>query len=78
MTNLLSDTWTGFDSHELRILLDAHFGGPGQYSGAKKDRNTLYLPRAGAECRVVLTFKDEREKASRTRAARNSTATSRF
>jgi hypothetical protein len=55
-TNLLRPTWGQLDSHELRILLDTRIGGPGQYDGREANPNRLYLPLAGAQCRVVLTF----------------------
>ncbi len=48
------------DSHELRLLLDARIGGPGQYDGRDDRPDRLYLPLAGSECRLVLTFQDER------------------
>src|SRR5690349_6474200 len=66
--NLLPDRWLAFDQHELRILLDRHFGGPGQYDvgGANKlIPNRLCLPLAGNECRIVLEFsprKDNKER----------------
>jgi hypothetical protein len=59
-TNLLKDTWTDLDSAELRLLLDARIGGPGQYDGAAGKPNVLYLPQAGASCRVSLTFTDQK------------------
>lgn len=56
--NLLSETWKGFDSHELRLLLDKHIGGPGQYDGRPENPDRLYLPLAESACQVVLTFRD--------------------
>jgi hypothetical protein len=55
-TNLLRPNWGRLDSHELRILLAHRVGQPGQYDGRENSPNRLYLPSAGAECRVVLTF----------------------
>lgn len=56
MTNLLRPEWAEIDSGELRLLLDEHIGGPGQYEGLHANPNILYLPLAGAECRVMVTF----------------------
>jgi len=55
-TNLLRPSWGRLDSHELRILLAHRIGQPGQYDGREASPNRLYLPLAGAQCRVVLTF----------------------
>src|SRR5947207_2431613 len=55
-TNLLRPSWGQLDSHELRILLAERIGNPGQYDGREANPNRLYLPLAGAQCRVVLTF----------------------
>ncbi len=55
-TNLLRPSWGRLDSHELRILLAHRVGQPGQYDGRVDSPNRLYLPLAGAQCRVVLTF----------------------
>lgn len=57
--NLLSETWTNLDSSELRLLLDKRIGGPGQYDGRSNNPNKLYLPLAGASCRIGLTFRDK-------------------
>ena len=46
MTNLLSDRWKQLDSYELRLLLEKHFGGPGQYDGRIENPNKFYLPLA--------------------------------
>jgi len=56
-TNLLRPSWGQLDSHELRILLAERIGSPGQYNGREANPNRLYLPLAGAQCRVVLTFR---------------------
>jgi len=58
--NLLRETWTNLDSHELRLLLDTRIGGPGQFDGRETNPNKFYLPVARERCRVVLTFKDKR------------------
>jgi hypothetical protein len=55
--NLLRETWTNLDSHELRLLLDKRIGGPGQFDGRDTNPNKFYLPLARDSCRVVLTFK---------------------
>ena len=55
-TNLLRPSWGRLDSHGLRILLAHRVGQPGQYDGRVDSPNRLYLPLAGAQCRVVLTF----------------------
>ncbi|MCC2643564.1 MAG: hypothetical protein K0S45_3977 [Nitrospira sp.] len=52
--NLLRQTWTNLDSHELRLLLDKRIGGPGQYDGISD--NKFYLPLAGSSCRIGLMF----------------------
>ena len=57
--NLLSGIRTALKSAEVRILLAERIGGPGQYSGGDRKRNRLYLPRAGAGCRLVLIFRDD-------------------
>jgi hypothetical protein len=58
--NLLRKTWTDLDSAELRLLLDERVGGPGQYQGRSDNPNKLYLPLAGANCRIALTFRDKK------------------
>jgi hypothetical protein len=58
-TNLLRPSWGQLDSHELRILLDNRIGGPGQYDGRETNPNRLYLPLAGPQCRVVLTYRGQ-------------------
>ena len=55
--NLLSDRWTDLDSAELRLLLNARIGGPGQYDGLADNPNKLYLPLARSSCRIALTFR---------------------
>jgi hypothetical protein len=59
-TNLLKDTWTDLVSAELRLLLDERIGRPGQYDDAAGNPDVLYLPLAGAKCRVSLTFRDKK------------------
>jgi hypothetical protein len=52
--NLLEATWTDLDSDELRVLLQHRFGNSlGQYDG---DDGKLYLPAAGGQSRIALTF----------------------
>lgn len=52
--NLLEATWTDLDSDELRVLLQHRFGNTlGQYDG---DDGKLYLPAAGGQSRIALTF----------------------
>ena len=60
MVNLLSDAWKNFDSYELRLLLDKHIGGPGQYDKSAGSPNKLYLPLARQSCRIALTFRDKK------------------
>ncbi len=52
--NLLSDTWSDLDQADLRLLLKARIGQPGQYDG---DSNVLYIPLARDKCKVALTYK---------------------
>jgi hypothetical protein len=59
-TNLLRPSWNQLDSHELRILLDNRIGGPGQYDGRATNPDRFYLPLAGAQSRIVLTYRDRR------------------
>jgi hypothetical protein len=59
-TNLLRPSWAQLDLHELRILLDERIGGPGQYDGRAANPERFYLPLAGAQSRVVLTYRDRR------------------
>jgi hypothetical protein len=40
--------------------LDERIGGPGQYDGRQPNPNRFYLPLAGAQSRVVLTYCDRR------------------
>ena len=59
--NLLPKKWANIDDpHELRILLDKHIGGPGQYDGRSKNPDKFYLPLAGSACRIALTFQGKR------------------
>ena len=58
--NLILDSWSKLDSHELRLLLDQRIGGPGQFDGRETNPNKFYLPLAGASCRVVLTFRNNK------------------
>ncbi len=60
MPNLLRETWTSLDSFELRLLLDARIGGPGQYDGRPENPNKLCLPLARSSCRIALTFRDNK------------------
>jgi hypothetical protein len=59
-TNLLRPGWRDLDSRELRILLGERIGGPGQYDGRETAPDRIYLPLAGAQSRVVLTYGDRR------------------
>jgi hypothetical protein len=58
--NLLQDTWTDLDSGELRLFLNERIRGPGQYDGRSNNLNKLYLPLAGASCRIGLMFRDKK------------------
>lgn len=55
-SNLLTETLADLDSFELRLLLDEHIGGPGQYD---EGPDKLYLPLARSSCRIALTFRDK-------------------
>jgi len=56
--NLLRGTWAGLNSDELRLLLGERFSpGHGQYDG---DDGKLYLPLAGPQSRIALTFVDNK------------------
>src|SRR5262245_36297992 len=59
-TNLLRKTWTQLDSHELRLLLHQRIGGPGQYNDRDTNPHRIHLPLAGTDCRVTLTYSDQR------------------
>jgi hypothetical protein len=55
--NFLPKKWANIDDpRELRLLLDKHFGGPGQSDRALGDPNKLYLPLARSDCRIALNF----------------------
>jgi hypothetical protein len=58
--NLLRKTWTDLDSSELRLLLDARIGGPGQFDGRDENPNKFYLPLARESCRIALTYAGSR------------------
>ena len=58
--NLLSRAWPDFDSYELRLLLDKHIGGPGQYDDRQNDPERLYLPLARSDCRIALRYRNEK------------------
>jgi len=53
---LFEKAWDQIDPVDLRILLDEHFGGPGQYADREAEAHRFYLPLAGSSCRVTLTF----------------------
>lgn len=55
--NLLSGR--DLDSYELRILLHERIGG-GQAELGLPNPNGFYLPEAGPNCRIVLTFKNKK------------------
>jgi len=59
VADLFLERWKDLDSHELRIILDRHVGGPGQYHGRTEQPNRFYLPLAGDACRLVLTFREK-------------------
>src|SRR5215217_8749914 len=63
--NLFLDRWKGLDPHEVRLVLDKRFGGPGQYDSESAGAERLHLPRARSSCRVALDFdlKDNSVKA---------------
>jgi hypothetical protein len=55
-TNLLRKTWTDLDSSELKLLLDARIGGPGQFDGRDDNPKQFYLPLGRESCRIALTY----------------------
>jgi hypothetical protein len=55
--NLLKSDWAALESDDLRVLLENRVGGPGQTHG--NDRR-LFLPLAGSQCRLILSFDDNR------------------
>ena len=54
---MLADLLGVIGSQELRVVLEEHVGGPGQYDGAAENPNRFYLPMADHTCRVVLTYR---------------------
>jgi hypothetical protein len=58
--SLLIGTLTKIDPHELRLLLENRIGGPGQYHDRTNNPDRIYLPLAGTECKVLLTFRTGR------------------
>jgi hypothetical protein len=56
MTNLLRESWKTMDSYELRLLLDKHVGGPGQYDRIDENPRKIYLPLAREACQIGLTY----------------------
>ena len=60
-TNLLRSRWIDLDSEELLFILLEMIGKPGQYSGRETNPTSFYLPLAGTDCRVKLTFADSKQ-----------------
>lgn len=60
-TELLRSAWAGVDAAELKFILLKRIGEPGQYHGRETNPNTFYLPLAGSDCRVKLTFSSTKE-----------------
>lgn len=58
--NLLRPTWAELDLHELRLLLHERIGGPGQYDDTAARSRRIHLPRAGADCRVSVTYSGQK------------------
>lgn len=58
--NLLEAGWARLDSAELRLILDHHIGGPGQYHDQVNNPHRLLLPLGGSSCEVILTFRRKR------------------
>jgi hypothetical protein len=56
-SNLLRPRWKGLDSDELRTLLEARVGGPGQIDPKVGGENRFYLPLARGKCRLVLVYR---------------------
>ncbi len=58
VANLLRTSWADVDSYELRLLLNVQIPGPGQ---SYEDATTkLHIPTAGALCRLILTYEDNK------------------
>ena len=60
-TELLRSAWAGVDAAELKFILLKRIGEPGQYQGRETNPNTFYLPLAGSDCQVKLTFSSTKE-----------------
>lgn len=58
--NLLRDSWSDVDTYELRLLLENHFGSPGQYHDLTSFPNKLRVPLTDSSCWIVLTFSKEK------------------
>ena len=58
--NLLSSAWKNLDSYELRLLLEARIGGPGQYDDESSGPSRLHLPLAREQCQVALTYQERK------------------
>ncbi len=60
-TELLRSEWAGVDAAELKLILLKRIGEPGQYQDRETNPNTFYLPLAGSDCQVKLTFSSTKE-----------------
>ncbi len=60
-TELLRSAWAGVDAAELKFILLTRIGEPGQYQDRETNPNTFYLPLAGSDCQVKLTFSSTKE-----------------
>jgi hypothetical protein len=58
--NLIRNTWTKLDSHELRLLLHKRIGGPGQFDGREDNPNMFYLPLGCESCRIALKYDNKK------------------
>ena len=55
---LLRSGWATTNREELYFILREYLGGPGQYDGKSTSPNVFYLPLAGTEAAVCLTFRE--------------------
>ena len=58
MPNLLPDSWHTLESADLKTLLLARIGGPGQFTGTNEP-NLIGLPLGGDSCQIRLRFRDK-------------------
>jgi hypothetical protein len=61
MANLLKSGWSDVDPGEIRCILYARIGEPGQYRDRANNPGKFYLPLADPTCRVELTYSKEKQ-----------------